>query len=96
MQARALEEKIEKERSRVRSLEEEIRAGQDRMMDQRKKMGGVNAARESNAQVQKQIKVLENRLEKAYVKYNEAVAHNKRLREQIDSLRRERLVFGQI
>jgi len=50
-------------------------------------MGGVNAARENNVQVQKQIRVLENRLEKAYVKYNEAVAHNKRLREQIDSLR---------
>jgi len=57
------------------------------LISQRKKMGGVNAARENNVQVQKQIRVLENRLEKAYVKYNEAVAHNKRLREQIDSLR---------
>ena len=29
-------------------------------------------------------------------KYNEALAHNKKLRENIDNLRRERLVFDQI
>ena len=116
-QARALEERIEKERERVKILDKEIKEGQDEIINQvgaaqmhgaspfpshpgdsatqpprasppqRKKMGGINAARENNAQVQKQIKVLENRLEKAYVKDNEAVAHNKRLREQIDSLR---------
>jgi hypothetical protein len=33
-------------------------------MEQRKKMGGVNAARENNQQIQKQIKILENRLDK--------------------------------
>jgi hypothetical protein len=30
------------------------------------------------------------------VKYNEALAHNKQLRQTIDNLRRERLVFDQI
>ena len=59
-------------------------------------MGGVNAARENNQQTQRQIKILENRLEKALVKYNEALGKNKKLKEQIDSLRRERLVFDQI
>jgi hypothetical protein len=34
-------------------------------VEQRKKMGGVNAARENNQQIQKQIKILENRLDKA-------------------------------
>ena len=32
----------------------------------------------------------------ALKKYNEALAHNKKLRENIDNLRRERLVFDQI
>jgi len=47
-------------------------------------------------EIQKQIKILENRLDKALVKYNEALAHNKQLRQTIDNLRRERLVFDQI
>lgn len=44
----------------------------------------------------KQIKVLENRLDKALVKFNEALAQNKRLRDMIENLRRERVVFDQI
>ena len=42
-------------------------------------MGGVNAARENQLMVQKQIRILENRLDKALVKFNEALAHNKEL-----------------
>ena len=58
--------------------------------------GGVNAVKESDRSVQKQIRVLENRLDKALVKFNEALAFNKQLREEIDNLRRERVVFDQI
>lgn len=36
------------------------------------------------------------RLDTSLKKYNEAIARNKRLRESIDGLRRERLVFDQI
>lgn len=43
--------------------------------------------------MQKHIKILENRLDKALQRYNEAVAHNRSLRHSIDDLRRERLVF---
>eukprot|EP00662_Eupelagonemidae_sp_cell21_P019141 gene19141-59215_t len=46
--------------------------------------------------VDKQIKVLENRLDQALVKFNEALSYNKELREQIDNLRRERVVFDGI
>ena len=45
--------------------------------------------------IQKQIRILENRLDKALV-VNEALAHNKKLRDQIDDLRRERVVFDSI
>jgi len=42
------------------------------------------------------VRMLENRLDKAEVKYNEALGHNKKLRETIDNLRRERAVFDGI
>ena len=54
-------------------------------------MGGVNATQENHQVVDKQIKVLENRLDQALVKFNEALSFNKVLREQIDNLRRERV-----
>ncbi|KAG1711894.1 hypothetical protein DVH05_009133 [Phytophthora capsici] len=59
-------------------------------------MGGVNAARENQQMVSKQIRILENRLDKSLVKFNEALAQNKVLREEIDNLRRERVVFDTI
>jgi len=67
-----------------------------KILHQRKIMGGVNAARENQAMIQKQIRILENRLDKALVKFNEALAHNKKLRDTIDDLRRERVVFDSI
>jgi len=60
------------------------------------KRGGVNAARENTEAISKQIRVLENRLDKSLQKFNEAIAYNKSLREQIDGLRRERVVFDSI
>ncbi|KAL2911404.1 hypothetical protein HK105_209132 [Polyrhizophydium stewartii] len=63
---------------------------------QRSKLGGVNAARQNNDAIDKQVRVLENRLDKALVKFNKALAVNKRLRAIIDNLRRERLVFDNI
>ena len=47
-------------------------------------------------QTQKQIRILENRLEKMYHKYNESKSRNQVLRTGIDNLRRERLVFDDI
>jgi hypothetical protein len=59
-------------------------------------MGGINVTKDSNVMINNQIHVLENRLDKALVKFNEALHINKELREQIDSLRRERGVFDTI
>lgn len=67
-----------------------------KILKQRHDMGGVNAAKENQAMVTKQMRILENRLEKALVKFNEALAHNKTRREGIDNLRRERVVFDNI
>ena len=66
------------------------------ILAERKDMGGNNAPAEQNQAVNKQIKVLEHRLHRALVKFNEAIAANKDLREEIDNLRRERVVFDGI
>jgi chromosome segregation ATPase len=88
--------KIEVEKRRIEELDKQIKKMQGTILVQRKEMGGINASRENNQQVQKQIRILENRLDKALVKFNEALAHNKQLRETIDNLRRERVVFDGI
>ena len=77
-------------------IEKQMALMREKVMAQRKRMGGVNAARENQMMVQKQIRILENRLDKALVKFNEALSHNKSLREKIDNLRRERVVFDNI
>ena len=59
-------------------------------------MGGANASKENHDLITKQIRILENRLDKALQKFNESLASNKQLRDQIDNLRRERVVFDGI
>jgi chromosome segregation ATPase len=88
--------KIEQEKRRIAELDKQNVAMRKEIDEQRKNMGGINAARENNQSVQKKIRQLENRLDKALVKFNEALAHNKSLREKIDNLRRERVVFDGI
>lgn len=88
--------KIELEKRRVEELEAQTSMCVAKAMDQRRMMGGINAAKENNQQVSKQVKVLENRLDKALIKFNEALSANRALREEIDNLRRERVVFDQI
>ncbi|CAE7892827.1 ODA1, partial [Symbiodinium sp. KB8] len=75
----ALTKSIDQTRSQITALQAE--------------MGGANAALESHRQIQKQTRILENRLDKALQKYNETLASNKALRRDIDSLRQERLSF---
>ena len=65
-------------------------------MEQKTRLGGVNAAQVNNKLIQKQIKVLDNRLDKCLLKYNETIAQNKVLRQKIDEYRRERIVFDVI
>ena len=73
-----------------------IKNQQDDILNWSGRSGVANAAKDSNQAIHKQIRQLENRLEKALVKFNEALAQNKELREEIDGLRRERVVFDSI
>lgn len=77
-------------------MDEDIQTLQQEIIDQKRKQKGVNGTQERHSQLGKQIKILENRLDKANQKFNEAIAHNKQLRESIDSLRRERVIFDNI
>ena len=87
---------VDFEKRNIQTLEEQIHIMKQKVLQQRKSMGGVNASKENYHMIQKQIRILENRLDKSLIKFNEAIAHNKTLRDNIDDLRRERVVFENI
>lgn len=95
-QGDVLANSIEFEKQNITTLEEQIHIMKQKALHQRKAMGGVNASKDNYHMIQKQIRILENRLDKGLVKFNEAIAHNKVLRDEIDDLRRERVVFENI
>ena len=59
-------------------------------------MGGVNAAANNQRLVEKQVRLLESKLGQALVKFNKCVSRNKKLREEIDGLRGERVTFEKV
>lgn len=81
--------------SEIQRLESVMTQLEKDITNERSKMGGIDTTK-NNENVEKQIRVLENRLEKSLMKFSKALATNKQLRENIDSLRRERLVFDNI
>ena len=60
-------------------------------------MGGVAGSNQDRtSQLSKQAKIIENRLDKANKRYSDAMTQNKTIREKIDEMRRERVVFEQV
>eukprot|EP01135_Chromosphaera_perkinsii_P002361 Nk52_evm15s222 gene=Nk52_evmTU15s222 len=96
IQAEKYSKQISEESEQLKQLDQQIKMLNKSINSQRAKMGGINAASQNNVSVIRNIRVLENRLDKSLVKFNEALAHNRELREQIDNLRRERSVFDTI
>jgi len=98
-QSEGLQRRMESEAEGNRTLQEEIEDAQRQIFSLREdmgKVGGVNAAQDNVKAVQKQIRILENRLDHGMHKFNDAITANRSLREQIDTLRRERVVFDDI
>ena len=87
---------IKNEQGVVHTTLEEISKLKDQVWHQRKSMGGVNAARDNQRQIEKQVRILENRLDQALIKFNKSTASNKKLRQQIDNLRSERKNFESV
>lgn len=88
--------KIEFEKKKIQELDGKIATVHERINLQRANMGGVHGAKETSESISRKIKSLENKLDKSLQKYNQAVAQNRQLREQIDKLRKERVVYDNI
>eukprot|EP00940_MAST-03C_sp_MAST-3C-sp2_P000241 g241.t1 len=88
--------KVALEKKSAGELSKHIRLMKRKLLQVRKDIGGINAAKERHRLTQKQITILENRLDKSLVKFNNALAENKDLRGKIDNLRKERVVFDEI
>lgn len=88
--------RIEMEKRRIEVLEKQIADEKGKLNEQRQKMGGLNAAKHNKLVISKQIQVLENRIDKTLVRYNETLAKNKALKAQINDCRKERLIFDGI
>ncbi|XP_078488912.1 axonemal p66.0 [Ciona intestinalis] len=84
---------IKEETEAVRALDAEIRQIETKINTQHRSMGGVHSSHLRHVGTQKQIRVLENRLDKATVEFNKLLTSNSKLREEIDHLRSQRAVF---
>ncbi len=84
---------IDVEKSKQATMERQISMLREKIWSQRRKMGGSNAASENQRSVEKQVKMLENKLDQAVVKFNKSLSTNRKLREEIDNLRGERVAF---
>lgn len=91
-----LARKIVLEMRKTKMLDQHLSETNNVLGTTRSLMGGIYAAKERVQSVQMKMKLLENRLEKAYVKYNQSVTHNRQLRDQINNLRKENLMFQSI
>lgn len=65
---------IQLERRKVLMLQQQLEQLQNKLGSTRTAMGGIFSAKEKTQGLQKQIKILENRLEKQYIKYNEVTS----------------------
>lgn len=88
-----LKERIKQEQKEQNQIRDHVSDFQKKIIQKRQNLGGYNAGAQNDTSLSKQIKILENRLDKANQKFNEAIAINKSLRHEIDSLRRQRVIF---
>ncbi|XP_068099079.1 outer dynein arm-docking complex subunit 1 [Hyperolius riggenbachi] len=91
-----LDEQISIEKQTIAELEQEIKSWEKRLTDHKKQVRGSSGFAKQNSQAHKNIKVMENRLDRALTKFNLQLAKNAKMREEIDILRIERSRFDQL
>jgi DNA repair exonuclease SbcCD ATPase subunit len=94
-----IEKKLKDEVEALKLTENRIDAKHSELKKVRQdlgQMGGVEAEAVNTMAICKQIRILEDRLNAGLQKFNVAIAANKKLRDEIDTLRRERAVFDDI
>lgn len=91
-----LERRYQFEKMRKNDLTRRYQLIRIDLMHSRKLKGGVNVEKEQAAAVQRQVDILESRLDQALGRFNDALSYNKELRDQIDIIREERRVFQRV
>ncbi|KAF0687970.1 Aste57867_20351 [Aphanomyces stellatus] len=94
-QSSSFTQKIEVEKRTIQKLEETL-AARHRELQHLRDENVKNDKLESAAAATRRVRALENRLEISLVKKNEVDSINKHLRQQIDKVRRDRIVFDGI
>ena len=84
---------IAREESRLSDVEAQIRLFDKQIQVKKKEIGVSNNAEEVHRTMVKEIKILENRLDKSNQKFNEMMAFNANLRTEIDSYQKEKSMF---
>ncbi|MEE6483097.1 hypothetical protein FKM82_013432 [Ascaphus truei] len=91
-----LDEQLAREKQTIADLEQEIRSWERKLSGQRKQVRVSSGPIQQNAQAQKNVKVMENRLDRALTRFNAQLAKNANMREEIDILRIDRSRFEQL
>lgn len=91
-----LRQQIIQEIAEKREYDEKIKEIQSDFLTIKNEMGGLNATQQLQERYEKHIRILENRLDKANQKFNESIEYDKKLRAEIDKLRKERFFFENI
>jgi hypothetical protein len=87
---------VHKETEDIQSLDRQISEIEENINAQHRQMGGVHNSHQRHVTTQHTIRVLENRLNKATREFNEMLAQNSKLREDIQHLRNQRGIFDTI
>lgn len=88
--------KIELEKREIAELKREIADKKKKHEIQHRRLGGINAAHDTAVAVEKQTRILEDRLNKTKQKYNMCLEENTKIRKKIDQQRRQRMVYDKI
>ena len=95
-QIQLLKKQIMEEMNSKKTFDDKIAEIQNDFLVIKSEMGGLNATQALQERYQKHIRILENRLDKANQKFNDAIEYDKNLRNEIDKLRKERFFFENI
>ncbi|XP_071382482.1 coiled-coil domain-containing protein 114 [Centroberyx affinis] len=92
-----LEEELEREKQCQRELEKEISGMEKKLAELRKgEVSTSDTQRSQTRRTQKAIRTLENKLDRALVCFNKQLTKNSHLREELETLRVERVRFQQL
>ena len=95
-QIQLLKQQIMQEMEEKKGFDDKIAEIQSDFLVIKSEMGGLNATQALKERYEKHIRILENRLDKANQKFNDAIEYDKNLRNEIDKLRKERFFFENI